>query len=83
MRKITKFFALGLTLCCLGALAQDEDIAPDFKRVNAQEETQLRAVLAEPVPANALDATLDAHFKKKDAAARRFTPKGKPTTTGI
>jgi hypothetical protein len=55
-----------------GIGAQTEDIAAGFKRPNVQEEQALRAILAEPIPQNALFDSLRLHLRAKEAAANKL-----------
>lgn len=68
-------FLLTLLLACLattGTWAQDDDIDSGFKRLGAEEATQLRSVLAKPVPTDALPAALGTYFRAKEIAAHRL-----------
>ena len=55
-----------------GIGAQTEDIAAGFKRPNVQDEQALRAILAEPIPQNALFDSLRLHLRAKEAAANKL-----------
>ena len=51
-----------------GLMAQTEQIESGFKKLSTAEEQRLRAVLAEPLPQNALHETLRQRIREKDAA---------------
>ncbi len=72
-KAISRICILVITMACaLGSLAQTNDFAAEFSRPDAQEEQRLRAILAEPIPQNALLQTLRQHFWGKDVAARKL-----------
>lgn len=58
-----------LASCAWGIGAQTEGIATGFKRPDVQEEQRLRAILAEPIPQNAMFESLRLQLKTKEAAA--------------
>jgi len=64
--------ALNLAWVPTNAWSQTDAMESGFKRISPEEEVQLRAVLAEPVPAGALNNTLLEHFRKKRNAADRL-----------
>ena len=77
MKSIYKIFQILLVLasaavCSAPVLAQDKEIETQFRQVSAEEDKKLRAILAEPIPDNALLETLRKHFREKDAAAIRL-----------
>ncbi|MDY7577808.1 CHAT domain-containing protein [Herbaspirillum sp. RTI4] len=61
-----------LALCCPLVLAQSDEIEESFKPHTPAEIAEFRAILAEPVPQNALNSSLQEHFRKKELAAEKL-----------
>ena len=79
MRWIAKHFVpFCLIVSCLCAFAQEQGdgIASGFRRISPEEETRLRAFLAERVPDRLNGEQLAEHFRQKKDAAMRLGDEG-------
>ena len=74
MHHVIRRFAAALFLCavCFALHAQEEDLTSDFKRPNAEEEAALRAVLAQPAPADADAPALRDYYRTQAVNANRL-----------